>query len=108
MSALAARAAMCQLAEWANADESLVAAALLHDVGPLPRPPRRSPARTMSTTAHELLAIPFLSAGFDEAVTEPVRLHVRGQALPRPAWIRTTPAALAGVAAFAGPAGRLR
>ena len=55
---------------------------------------------------HELLAIPFLSAGFDEAVTEPVRLHVEAKRFLVRVGSALRPAALAGVAAFADPAGR--
>jgi len=67
-----------QLAEWANADESLVAAAFLHDVGHFLAAEAIARSDRVDDR-HELLAIPFLSAGFDEAVTEPVRLHVEAK-----------------------------
>ena len=67
-----------QLAEWANADESLVAAAFLHDVGHFLAAEAIARSDQLDDR-HELLAIPFLSAGFDKAVTEPVRLHVEAK-----------------------------
>jgi phosphonate degradation associated HDIG domain protein len=67
-----------QLAEWANADEPLVAAAFLHDVGHfLAAESVASDDRV--DDRHEELAIPFLAAGFDASVTEPVRLHVQAK-----------------------------
>jgi phosphonate degradation associated HDIG domain protein len=67
-----------QLAEWANADASLVAAAFLHDIGHFLA--AEAVARSDRVDdRHELLAIPFLSAGFGAAVTEPVRLHVEAK-----------------------------
>lgn len=67
-----------QLAEWAHADEPLVAAALLHDVGHFLA--AEAVARDDQVDdRHELLATPFLAAGFDAAVTEPVRLHVQAK-----------------------------
>ncbi|WP_341889469.1 phosphonate degradation HD-domain oxygenase [Variovorax sp. YR752] len=67
-----------QLAEWANADESLVAAAFLHDVGHFLA--AEAIARDDRVDdRHEDLALPFLSAGFDASVTEPVRLHVQAK-----------------------------
>jgi phosphonate degradation associated HDIG domain protein len=67
-----------QLAEWAHADESLVAAAFLHDIGHFLA--AEAVARDDHVDdRHELLAIPFLAAGFDAAVTEPVRLHVQAK-----------------------------
>jgi phosphonate degradation associated HDIG domain protein len=62
-----------QLAEWANADASLVAAALLHDVGHFIDV---DPDADESDDVHELRAVPLLSQGFAPDVVEPVRLHV--------------------------------
>jgi phosphonate degradation associated HDIG domain protein len=65
-----------QLAEWADADAPLVAAALLHDIG-----------RFIVVDAegdeiddvHELRALPLLAEGFGANVVEPVRLHVQAK-----------------------------
>jgi phosphonate degradation associated HDIG domain protein len=77
VTALAHALQCAQLAEWAHADTSLVAAALLHDVGhfveldiDLDRPGDRTDDR------HEEAAVPLLAQAFDASVTEPVRLHV--------------------------------
>lgn len=67
-----------QLGEWANADESLVAAAFLHDIGHFLA--AEAVARDdRIDDRHEMIAIPFLAAGFDAAVTEPIRLHVQAK-----------------------------
>ena len=69
-----------QLAEWAHADEPLVAAAFLHDLGhalaqttwddsgatPQGEDPRQAPSRPF---------VALLSQAFPAEVTEPVRLH---------------------------------
>jgi gamma-butyrobetaine dioxygenase len=55
------------LAEAAEADAPLVAAALLHDIGHLRQEP---------DTRHGEAGARWLSQWFGEAVTEPVRLHV--------------------------------
>jgi predicted HD phosphohydrolase len=65
-----------QLAEWADADTSLVIAALLHDLGHFI--PFDS-SRPDSDDVHELRAIPFLSMHFSPHVVEPVRLHVQAK-----------------------------
>ena len=63
-----------QLAEWAHAEHSLVAAALLHDVGQLMDGASTAPLRD---DEHELTALPLLRAGgLGAAVLEPIRLHV--------------------------------
>jgi predicted HD phosphohydrolase len=65
-----------QLAEWDDAEDSLVAAALLHDLGQLlPTPPDADPIDDV----HELRAVAFLSEAFGPAVLEPVRLHVQAK-----------------------------
>lgn len=65
-----------QLAEWAHADDSLVAAALLHDVGHFIDP---DPLAAGDDDVHEMRAVPLLSQGFGAAVIEPVRLHVQAK-----------------------------
>ncbi|WP_343627918.1 phosphohydrolase [Roseateles sp.] len=63
-----------QLAEWAHAEHSLVAAALLHDIGQLMDGPETAPLRD---DQHELSALPLLRAGgCGPEVLEPIRLHV--------------------------------
>ena len=65
-----------QLAEWDDADESLIAAALLHDIGRLlPTPP----GADRVDDVHELRAVAFLSEAFGPGVLEPVRLHVQAK-----------------------------
>jgi phosphonate degradation associated HDIG domain protein len=64
-----------QLAEWAQATDALVAAALLHDVGHFLAAEAIAQADAFDDR-HEHLAIPFLAAAFGAAVTAPVRLHV--------------------------------
>lgn len=63
-----------QLAEWAHAEHSLVAAALLHDIGQLMD---GAPGDPLRDDQHEITALGLLRAGgFDDAVLEPIRLHV--------------------------------
>ncbi|OWQ83147.1 hypothetical protein CDN99_27035 [Roseateles aquatilis] len=63
-----------QLAEWAHAEHSLVAAALLHDVGQLMD---GAPSDPLRDDQHELIALPLLRAGgCGPEVLEPIRLHV--------------------------------
>ncbi len=62
-----------QLAELGGAGETLVAAALLHDVGHFVAEPV---ADDRVDDAHEAWAMPLLTPAFDRAVTEPIRLHV--------------------------------
>ncbi len=65
-----------QLAEWDDAEPSLVAAAFLHDIGQLlPTPPGADPIDDV----HELRAVAFLSEAFGPCVVEPVRLHVQAK-----------------------------
>lgn len=61
-----------QLAEWARADDTLVAAALLHDIGHFVTPVDGD----TDDDRHEVLALPYLAARFGDAVLEPIRLHV--------------------------------
>jgi phosphonate degradation associated HDIG domain protein len=65
-----------QLAEWAHADNSLVVAALLHDLGQLMDGGPQDPLRD---DRHEQLALPLLTAGLGPDVLEPIRLHVQAK-----------------------------
>jgi len=65
-----------QLAEWANADAPLVAAALLHDIGHFIVV---DPEGDDIDDVHELRALPFLAEGFGANVVEPIRLHVQAK-----------------------------
>jgi phosphonate degradation associated HDIG domain protein len=73
VTALAHALQCAQLAEWAHADEALVAAALLHDVGHLLRD---EPVADDEDDQHELHAVGWLRPDFPPAVVEPIRLHV--------------------------------
>jgi phosphonate degradation associated HDIG domain protein len=61
-----------QLAEWAHADDTLVAAALLHDIGHF----IAAESDERVDDRHEMQALPFLLPRFGPAVLEPIRLHV--------------------------------
>ncbi|MGS0754368.1 HD domain-containing protein [Roseateles sp. GG27B] len=66
-----------QLAEWADADNTLVAAALLHDLGQLLDGAAEA---LLDDEQHELRALTLLaSGGFGPAVLEPIRLHVQAK-----------------------------
>ncbi|AKJ30402.1 HD domain-containing protein [Caldimonas brevitalea] len=65
-----------QLAEWAEADETLVAAAFLHDLGHLMD---ETPAADHEDDQHEVRALTLLRADFGPQVTEPIRLHVQAK-----------------------------
>ena len=66
-----------QLAEWAYADNALVAAALLHDLGQLIDAPAEA---CLNNDEHELRALSMLAAGgFGPDVLEPIRLHVEAK-----------------------------
>jgi phosphonate degradation associated HDIG domain protein len=68
-----------QLAEQAGAPATLVAAALLHDLGHLLQPYAAaggSPTEQGIDDLHQYRALPFLRAHFPAAVLEPIRLHV--------------------------------
>lgn len=60
-----------QQAEWADANESLVGAAFLQNLGHLLAPP--GPDDSLIGDAHEALAVPFLEENFSEAVLGPIR-----------------------------------
>jgi phosphonate degradation associated HDIG domain protein len=61
-----------QLAEWAHADDTLVAAALLHDLGHFLTPVEGE----TEDDRHETVALPYLQGRFGPAVLAPIRLHV--------------------------------
>jgi phosphonate degradation associated HDIG domain protein len=64
-----------QQAEWANAGESVVAAAFLHDIGHL----LVAAAPDVVDDAHEQLGAEFLEGHFGPEVTEPIRQHVQAK-----------------------------
>ena len=72
VTALAHALQCAQLAEWAHADDALVAAALLHDIGHFITPVEGD----TQDDSHELLAQPALAHLFGPEVLEPIRLHV--------------------------------
>lgn len=79
-----------QLAEWAHADEPLVAAAFLHDVGHLLA---EVPVEDHEDDQHELHGMGWLRPDFAPSVVEPVRLHVAAKRY----LCRRDPAYLAGL-----------
>jgi phosphonate degradation associated HDIG domain protein len=64
------------LAEAAGEPATLVAAALLHDVGHMIHDMGEDPAKHGVDDTHEELAAAWLSAHFGPEVTEPIRMHV--------------------------------
>ena len=64
-----------QLAEWARADDALVAAALLHDIGHFVD----ELSGDQVDDFHERRAATLLAAAFPAAIVEPVRLHVQAK-----------------------------
>lgn len=64
------------LAGAAGDPDSLVVAALLHDVGHMIHDLGEAPARRGVDDRHEVLGADFLGRWFGPAVTEPIRLHV--------------------------------
>jgi phosphonate degradation associated HDIG domain protein len=64
------------LAEQADADSALIAAALLHDIGHLLHDLPEDCAEHGIDDAHEVRGDRWLQQHFDREVTEPVRLHV--------------------------------
>lgn len=65
-----------QLAEQENAGDALVAASLLHDLGHLLNRQGDTPSARGIDDLHQYYALPFLRPMFDDAVLEPIRLHV--------------------------------
>ena len=64
------------LAETAGADEELITAALLHDLGHLLNDQGDTPTARGIDDVHQYFALPFLRGLFDDRVLEPIRLHV--------------------------------
>ncbi|WP_310125434.1 phosphonate degradation HD-domain oxygenase [Paraburkholderia terricola] len=64
------------LAEEADADDELVAAAFLHDAGHLLNPQGDTPTQRGIDDLHQYFALPFLRPVLPDAVLEPIRLHV--------------------------------
>ncbi|MBF5010978.1 phosphonate degradation HD-domain oxygenase [Burkholderia pseudomultivorans] len=64
------------LAEQAGADEALVAAAFLHDLGHLLNRQGETPSARGIDDLHQYFVLPFLRPLFSDAVLEPIRLHV--------------------------------
>ncbi len=64
------------LAEEAGADDELVAAAFLHDLGHLLNLQGETPTERGIDDLHQYFALPFLRPVFSDAVLEPIRLHV--------------------------------
>lgn len=73
VTALAHALQCAQLAEWAEASTTQVAAALLHDIGHFVD---AVGVPDSEDDSHELRAMPLLLGAFGAAVAEPVRLHV--------------------------------
>ena len=65
-----------QLAEQSGADATLIVAALLHDLGHMVNDQGETPTLRGIDDRHEYVALPFLRALFDDAVLQPIRLHV--------------------------------
>lgn len=65
-----------ELAEREGADESLVLAAFLHDLGHLINDQGETPTLRGVDDRHEYVAMPFLRELFQPAVLQPIRLHV--------------------------------
>jgi phosphonate degradation associated HDIG domain protein len=65
-----------QRAEAEGADDALVAAAFLHDLGHLLNPQGETPTTRGIDDQHQYFSIPFIRPLFPPAVIEPIRLHV--------------------------------
>jgi phosphonate degradation associated HDIG domain protein len=63
-------------AEAAGVSRTLVAAALLHDLGHMLNDQGDTPTLRGVDDLHQFAALPFLRATFDDDVLEPIRLHV--------------------------------
>jgi phosphonate degradation associated HDIG domain protein len=64
------------LAENEGADDALVTAALLHDLGHLLHDLGATPTLSGIDDVHQYRALPFLRGLFDDAVIDPIKLHV--------------------------------
>ncbi len=93
-----------QQAEWADADEALVGAAFLHDLGHLLAQPDAD--GNPLGDAHVALGVPLLEAHFGEDVVGPIRLHSAARrylAATDPAYLKgLSPAALQSLALQGG------
>ncbi len=67
------------LAERAGADDALVAAALLHDLGHLIHDDQDGELDHDHDDVHQYIALPFLRRWFGPAVVEPIHLHVEAK-----------------------------
>jgi phosphonate degradation associated HDIG domain protein len=67
------------LAQTAGEGPHMISACLLHDLGHLLREHQDDPFEQGEDDAHEYLALPFLRSLFDQAVLEPIRLHVEAK-----------------------------
>lgn len=65
-----------QLAAAAGADDALVTAALLHDLGHLLQDLGETPTLRGIDDVHQYAALPFLRGLFADAVLDPIKLHV--------------------------------
>ena len=65
-----------QLAEQSGADAPLIVAALLHDLGHMVNDQGETPTLRGIDDRHQHVALPFLRKLFDDAVLQPIRLHV--------------------------------
>lgn len=68
-----------QRAEQAGADEPLVVAALLHDLGHLVNDRGDTPTLSGIDDRHQYVALPFLRGLFGAAVLQPICLHVEAK-----------------------------
>ena len=64
------------LAEQSDADDALVTACLLHDLGHLLNPQGDTPSLRGIDDMHQYFALPFLRGLLPDAVLEPIKLHV--------------------------------
>jgi phosphonate degradation associated HDIG domain protein len=64
------------LAEAEGAPPALIAAALLHDLGHMLNDQGDTPTLRGIDDRHQYAALPFLRGSFEDAVLEPIRLHV--------------------------------
>ncbi|WP_025600224.1 phosphonate degradation HD-domain oxygenase [Burkholderia sp. WSM2230] len=64
------------LAEEAGADDELVVAAFLHDLGHLLNLQGETPTQRGVDDLHQYFALPFLRTVLADAILEPIRLHV--------------------------------
>ncbi|AMO23158.1 HD domain-containing protein [Ramlibacter solisilvae] len=67
------------LAEQEGADDELVTAALLHDLGHLLHDLGATPTLQGVDDLHQFRALPFLRGGFGAGVLDPIRLHVEAK-----------------------------